>query len=72
MDDLHITIDPRIAKAIGRPQPVRDVAEMRELSGDWDLQSLQSPVPQGLRAVEAAGSSAARPCFPSVRAIPGL
>jgi hypothetical protein len=46
--------DPRIAKAIGRPQPVRDVAEMRELSGDWDLQSSQSPVPPGLRAVEAA------------------
>jgi hypothetical protein len=33
---------------------VRDVAEMRELSGDWDLQSSQGPVPQGLRAVEAA------------------
>jgi hypothetical protein len=46
--------DPRIAKAIGGPQPVRDVAEMRELSGDWNLRSSQSPVPQGLREVEAA------------------
>jgi RimJ/RimL family protein N-acetyltransferase len=46
--------DPRTAKAIGRRQPVRDVAEMRELLGDWDLQSSQSPVPQGLWAVEAA------------------
>ncbi|MFL6054376.1 MAG: GNAT family N-acetyltransferase, partial [Actinoallomurus sp.] len=46
--------DPRTAKAIGMRQPVRDVAEMRELLGDWDLQSSQSPVPQGLWAVEAA------------------
>jgi RimJ/RimL family protein N-acetyltransferase len=46
--------DPRTAKAIGRRQPVRDLAEMRELLGDWDLQSSQSPVPQGLWAVEAA------------------
>lgn len=45
--------DPRTAKAIGRAQPVRDLAEMRELLGDWDLQSSQSPVPQGLWAVEA-------------------
>jgi RimJ/RimL family protein N-acetyltransferase len=46
--------DPRIAKAIGRRQPVRDLAEMRELLGDWDLRSSRSPVPQGLWAVEAA------------------
>ncbi|GAA2890353.1 GNAT family N-acetyltransferase [Nonomuraea rubra] len=46
--------DPRIAKAIGRRQPVRDLAEMRELLGDWDLRSSLSPVPQGLWAVEAA------------------
>jgi RimJ/RimL family protein N-acetyltransferase len=46
--------DPRTAMAIGRLQPVRDLAEMRELLGDWDLQSSQSPVPQGLWAVEAA------------------
>lgn len=46
--------DPRTAKTIGRRQPVRDLAEMRELLRDWDLQSSQSPVPQGLWAVEAA------------------
>jgi hypothetical protein len=33
---------------------VRDLAEMRELSRDRDLQSSKSPVPQGLWAVEAA------------------
>ena len=45
--------DPRTATAIGRTQPVRDLAEMGELLGDWDLQSSQSPVPQGRWAVEA-------------------
>jgi hypothetical protein len=35
-------------------KPVRDLVEMRELPGQWDLQSSQSPVPQGLWAVEAA------------------
>jgi RimJ/RimL family protein N-acetyltransferase len=46
--------DPRTAEAIGRQQPVRDLAEMQELLGQWNLQSSQSPVPQGLWAVEAA------------------
>ncbi|GAA1299511.1 hypothetical protein Psi02_62780 [Planotetraspora silvatica] len=46
--------DPRTAKAIGRRQPVRDLAEMRELLEHWDRQSSQSPVPQGLWAVKAA------------------
>jgi RimJ/RimL family protein N-acetyltransferase len=46
--------DPSTAKAVGRRQPVRDVAEMRELLGHWDLLSSQSPVPQGMWAVEAA------------------
>lgn len=52
--------DPRTAKTIGRRQPVRDLAEMRELLRDWDLQSSQSPVPQGLWAVEAAPASRRR------------
>jgi RimJ/RimL family protein N-acetyltransferase len=51
---FEICGDPRTAKTIGRRQPVRDLAEMRELLRDWDLQSSQSPVPQGLWAVEAA------------------
>ncbi|NJP95476.1 GNAT family N-acetyltransferase [Nonomuraea sp. FMUSA5-5] len=46
--------DPAVAKAIGRRRPVRDLAEMRELLGDWDLRSSRSPVPQGMWAVEAA------------------
>jgi RimJ/RimL family protein N-acetyltransferase len=46
--------DPRTAEAIGMRKPVRDLVEMRELLGQWDLQSSQSPVPQGLWAVEAA------------------
>lgn len=46
--------DASTAMAIGRRRPVRDLAEMRELLGRWDLQSSQSPVPQGMWAVEAA------------------
>jgi RimJ/RimL family protein N-acetyltransferase len=46
--------DPRTAEAIGMRKSVRDVAEMRELLGHWSLQSSQSPLPQGLWAVEAA------------------
>lgn len=46
--------DPKTAEAIGRRGPVRDVAEMRELLGRWNLQSSRSPQPQGLWAVEAA------------------
>lgn len=42
------------AMAIGRRRPVRDVAEMRDLLGHWNLQSSQSPLPQGRWAVEAA------------------
>jgi RimJ/RimL family protein N-acetyltransferase len=45
--------DPSTTKAVGRRRPVRDVDEMRELLGHWDLQSSQSPVPQGIWAVEA-------------------
>lgn len=51
---LDIYGDPRTAGAIGRRQPVPDVAAMRELLADWDLQSSRSPVPQGLWAVESA------------------
>lgn len=46
--------DPKTAEAIGRRQPARDLNEMRELLRRWCLQSSQSPVPQGLWAVEAA------------------
>jgi RimJ/RimL family protein N-acetyltransferase len=46
--------DPETATAIGRREPVRDLAQMRELLGQWNLQSSQSPVPAGLWAVEAA------------------
>jgi RimJ/RimL family protein N-acetyltransferase len=46
--------DPRTAEAIGMRNRVHDLAEMRELLGQWDLQSSQSPLPQGLWAVEAA------------------
>lgn len=45
--------DPETARAIGRREPVRDLAQMRELLGQWNLQSSQSPVPAGLWAVEA-------------------
>jgi hypothetical protein len=41
-------------RAIGRREPVRGLAEMRELLGHWNLQSSRSPLPQGLWAVEAA------------------
>jgi RimJ/RimL family protein N-acetyltransferase len=46
--------DPSTAVGIGRREPVRDLAEMRELLGHWNLRSSQSPPPQGLWAVEAA------------------
>jgi RimJ/RimL family protein N-acetyltransferase len=46
--------DPGTAEAIGRREPVRGLAEMRELLGHWNLQSSRSPLPQGLWAVEAA------------------
>jgi RimJ/RimL family protein N-acetyltransferase len=45
--------DADTAKAVGRREPVHDVAEMAELLRRWDQQSSQSPVPQGLWAVEA-------------------
>lgn len=45
--------DPGTATAIGRRAPVCDLAQMRELLGQWNLQSSQSPVPTGLWAVEA-------------------
>ena len=45
--------DPAAARAIGRAEPVADVAEMRAVLEGWDLQSSCSPVPQGLWAVEA-------------------
>jgi RimJ/RimL family protein N-acetyltransferase len=35
-------------------KPVRDLAEMRKLLGQWAMQSSQSPLPQRLWAVEAA------------------
>jgi RimJ/RimL family protein N-acetyltransferase len=46
--------DPTTAEAVGRRSPVRDLAEMRALVGQWNLRSSQSQVPQGLWAVEAA------------------
>lgn len=46
--------DPKTAAAIGRRQSVADLDEMKELLDRWGLQSSQSPVPQGLWAVEAA------------------
>ncbi|WP_426244708.1 GNAT family N-acetyltransferase [Nocardioides sp. LHG3406-4] len=46
--------DPRSAQAIGMGQPVRDLVEMRDLLRRWALESSQSPLPQGLWAVEAA------------------
>jgi RimJ/RimL family protein N-acetyltransferase len=51
---LEIYGDPSTARGIGRREPVRDLAEMRELLGHWNLRSSQSPPPQGLWAVEAA------------------
>ena len=46
--------DPRIAEGIGLRNPVPDLAEMRDLLGQWDRQSSQSPLPQGLWAVDSA------------------
>jgi len=46
--------DPRIAEAIGLRNPVPDLAEMRDLLGQWDRQSSRSPLPQGLWAVDSA------------------
>jgi RimJ/RimL family protein N-acetyltransferase len=46
--------DASTAAAIGRRQPVHDLAEMRELLGRWSLESSRSPLPQGRWAVEAA------------------
>lgn len=51
---LEIYGDSGTASAIGRRRPVRDVAEMLDLLAEWDLQSSQCPVPQGLWAVESA------------------
>jgi RimJ/RimL family protein N-acetyltransferase len=53
-DAFEIYGDARTAEAIGMRKPVVDLAEMRELLGQWDLQSSQSPLPQGLWAVESA------------------
>ncbi|WP_206751661.1 GNAT family N-acetyltransferase [Kribbella sp. VKM Ac-2500] len=46
--------DPGTAEATGMRKPVRDLAEMRKLLGQWEVQSSQSSLPQGLWAVEAA------------------
>jgi len=46
--------DPRIAGAIGLRNPVPDLAEMRDLLSQWERQSSQSPLPQGLWAVDSA------------------
>jgi RimJ/RimL family protein N-acetyltransferase len=46
--------DPATAQAIGRRHPVRDLAEMGEVLGSWNLQSSRSPLPRGLWAVESA------------------
>ena len=51
---FEVYSSPSTARAIGRRRPVRDLAEMRDLLGHWNLQSSQSPFPQGLWAVEAA------------------
>ena len=59
--------DARTAEAIGRCEPVRGLAEMRELLGHWNLQSSQSPLRQAYgqsRQPMTATSSAARHCFP--------
>jgi RimJ/RimL family protein N-acetyltransferase len=46
--------DPGTARTIGRREPVHDLAQMRKLLVEWNLQSSQSPEPAGLWAVEAA------------------
>lgn len=46
--------DRKTVEAIGMRRPVRDLAEMRDLLGRWELQSSESPVPQGRWAAEAA------------------
>lgn len=51
---LEIYGDPATAESIGRGRPVGDLAEMRETLVRWNLESSQSPVPQGLWAVESA------------------
>jgi RimJ/RimL family protein N-acetyltransferase len=51
---IEIYGDPRTAEAIGMREPVRDVAQMGEVLRAWDLQSSQSPIPQGRWAVESA------------------
>lgn len=51
---IEIYGDPGTATATGRREPVHDLAQMRELLGQWNLRSSQSPVPAGLWAVEAA------------------
>jgi RimJ/RimL family protein N-acetyltransferase len=52
-DALEIYGDRETSAAVGRRTPVADVAEMRELLTQWDLQSSRRSVPQGLWAVEA-------------------
>lgn len=53
VEAFEIYGDPGTAIAIGRREPVRDLAQMRDLVGQWNLQSSQSPVPWGLWAVES-------------------
>ena len=50
---LEIYGDQATAEAIGRNHPVADLAEMKGILQQWNLQSSRSPVPQGLWAVEA-------------------
>jgi RimJ/RimL family protein N-acetyltransferase len=45
--------DPATAAVIGRRDVVHDLAEMRDVLARWNLQSSQSPEPQGRWAVEA-------------------
>ncbi|SFD00379.1 Protein N-acetyltransferase, RimJ/RimL family [Nocardioides terrae] len=57
VEDAHeafeIYGDPVVVRAIGRREPVADLGEMRSVLEEWNLQSSQAPVPQGLWAVEA-------------------
>lgn len=54
LDALEMYGDPEVAERIAMRYPARDLVEMRNQLHQWNLQSSESPVPQGLWAVEGA------------------
>jgi len=51
---IEIYGDPATAEAVGRREPVHDLAEMKEVLAAWNSASARRPVPQGRWAAEAA------------------